>query len=106
MCACWRVIWQAPTAQLRYLSTLSACRSRHCRLPAWPGARRGEPIGTVRLPRPTTGHPTDTRAITRRPTLPIPTHTDKSEQIEPTTGEGDEPAITRWSRTRLDLSLV
>src|SRR5580692_50694 len=97
MCACWRVIWQAPTAQLRYLSTLSACRSRHCRSPALPDARRGEPIGTVRLPRPTTDHPTDTLAITRRPMLPIHIHTDKPEQIEPTKGEGDEPAIPRLS---------
>jgi hypothetical protein len=63
MCACWRVTWEAPTAQLRYLSTLSACRSRHCRLPAWPGARRGELIGMGPLPRHTTD-PMDTQATT------------------------------------------
>jgi hypothetical protein len=82
-----RVTWRAPTAPPRSLSTSSACRSRHCRLPAWPGGRRGVPIGSAPLPRRTTDL-TDIRAITRRPMLPILTHTNKSEQIEPITGGG------------------
>src|ERR1700730_5148213 len=113
MCACWRVTWQAPTAQLRYLLTLSDCRLRHCRLLASPGAPRGAPIGMAPLARRTTDL-TDTRAIIRRPMLPILTPTEKSEQIEPTTGERDEPfsprsggpARSNWSGEHPDPRLL
>src|SRR5260370_35751436 len=74
MCVYWRETWQAPTVQLGYLLTLSACPSRHCRLPGWPGARRGEPIGMA--PRPRRTDPTDTRPITRGPMLPTLTRTE------------------------------
>src|ERR1700757_1309765 len=74
MCACWRVTWQAPTAQPQCLSTSSACPSHHCHLPAWPGARHGELIGMA--PRPPLTGPTDIQAITRRPMLLILTHTE------------------------------
>ena len=43
-------------------------------LPAWRGARRGEPIGMA--PRPPLTDRTDTRAITHRPMVPTLTHTD------------------------------
>jgi hypothetical protein len=53
---------------------------RHCLLPAWPGARRDEPIGMALLPRLT--DPTDTRATTHRLMLPILTHTDSRSRFE------------------------
>jgi len=49
-------------------------------LPAWRGARRGEPIGMA--PRPPLTDRTDTRATTRRPMAPILTHTDGLRSCE------------------------
>jgi hypothetical protein len=74
--------WQGQTDRPRSLSTLSACRSRRCRLRASPGARRDEPIGMAPLRRRTTGL-TDIRATTRhRPTVRIPTHIDGLNSYE------------------------
>src|ERR1700731_232061 len=107
MYECWRVTWRAPTARPRYLSTLSACRSRHCRLRASPGARHGEPIGMAPLPR----HPTDpmdTQVTTRRPTLPTLTHTEVAGGRSSLKGRGRVSESFHWhkraiSRPRLRL---
>jgi hypothetical protein len=67
-------IWRVRTGRRPSSSTSSACRSRHCRLPAWPVERQGAPIGMAPRRRRITGRrPMPIRLTRRRPTTRTPT---------------------------------